>query len=268
MDIINWDRFLFPYEQAVNELCIKFKAYDKQCRLLGIHSPIEYVEGRVKQKGSILDKANRKNIPYDLIPDKIEDIAGIRIICRFVEDIERVMEFIRRRQGFDLSIVTERDYVNKQKPSGYRSYHVHIRYTVALMGELKEVFAEIQIRTMAMNFWATIEHSLKYKYNGNLPEDLHKRLVSSAEAAFMLDREMGTIREEMLEAQRIVERKNDLVDSILKSIQNLYYIAKLDKMDEINIQFLRLYEEGNIEKLSDFNKQLNVMTQMYRVDKD
>jgi len=124
----DWDTLLIPYRQAVNELCVKFEAYAAEYICREQHSPIEYVEGRVKRVGSILDKATRKNIPvtqfYEL-SEQIEDIAGIRIICRFVEDIEKVVGLIRQRS--DMKVVVERDYINHTKPSGYRSYLFHIR---------------------------------------------------------------------------------------------------------------------------------------------
>lgn len=268
-EVFDWDELLIPYRQAVRELCVKFEAYALEYQGKVQHSPIELVEGRVKRVSSVLEKAARKQIVYanfDELSNQIEDIAGIRIICRFVEDIERVVALVRQRDGADLHIVTERDYINKTKPSGYRSYHMHIRYPVTLAGGVREVLAEIQIRTLAMNFWATIEHSLKYKYNGNLPEPLQKRLIKSAEAAFTLDWEMSTIRGEIMEAQRIMERRNDLVDKILRNIKNLYRHARLDKLDELNREFLTLNEEGNVDKLQEFNQQLRVMAQLYQVE--
>lgn len=265
MEIMNWDAFLFPYEQAVRELCEKFRGLEKEFVVKGQHSPIELVEGRVKQIGSILEKAHRRNIPLEKIETGMEDIAGVRIICRFVEDIEKVRGLIHARDGIDLRIMGEQDYITHTKPSGYRSFHMACKYAVITTEGVRDIVTEIQIRTMAMNFWATIEHSLKYKYNGNIPEDLQKRLISSAEAAYRLDREMGTIRGEILEAQKIIKRKNDLVDEILRNIQNLHYIAHLDKMGELNRAFLELYQEGDVEKLHDFNQQLIVMAELYKV---
>ncbi|MDR1000150.1 MAG: GTP pyrophosphokinase family protein [Clostridiales bacterium] len=195
--IIQWDEFLVPYEQAVDELIAKFKAYKKEFNRKNLHCPIEYVEGRVKSVSSIVEKALRKGIEYEHIPQKLEDIAGIRIICRFVEDINRVVELVRMRDGTDLDIMEEMDYISKGKPSGYRSYHINISYPVVTVDGLKRVAAEIQIRTMAMNFWATIEHSLKYKYNRNIPADLQNRLCSAAEAAYALDCEISAIREDL-----------------------------------------------------------------------
>ncbi|MBQ2924816.1 MAG: GTP pyrophosphokinase family protein, partial [Anaerotignum sp.] len=181
MEIINWKELLYPYEQAVEELLLKFNNLDKECRHLGIYSPIDSVSGRLKKPASILDKAGRKHIPPERIEEEIEDIAGIRILCQFVEDIQKVVDMIRTRT--DMTIVQEKDYVTNMKPSGYRSYHIIIKYPLSTALGPKVISAEIQVRTNAMNFWATAEHSLRYKYSGNIPEEIQDRLTNCAGAA-------------------------------------------------------------------------------------
>ena len=256
MEIINWKELLYPYAQTVDELLLKFRSLDKECRQLGIYSPIDSVTGRLKRPASILEKAGRKQISPDRIEEEIEDIAGIRILCQFVEDIPKVIEMVRKRK--DMTVIEERDYITNTKPSGYRSYHMIIRYPLfTALGE-KTVPAEIQIRTNAMNFWATAEHSLRYKYSGNIPQDLQDRLKNCAEAAFHLDQEMATIREEITNAQRLNEIKNNLVANILENIQNLYFVAKLDDMNEINKEFIRLWNGDDMEALKEFNEKLNM----------
>lgn len=153
-----WREMLGPYRQAVDELVVKFKHIKQEYQNAGMYSPIESVSGRVKRISSILDKAQRKGVPIEQIEEKIEDIAGVRIICQFVEDINTVVDIIRKRS--DLTVKREKDYISKSKPSGYRSYHIIVYYTVQTFGEPKTIEAEIQIRTLAMNFWSTIEHSL------------------------------------------------------------------------------------------------------------
>ncbi|MDM5213738.1 GTP pyrophosphokinase family protein [Peribacillus sp. RS7] len=203
----SWDDFLAPYTQAVEELKVKLKGLRKQFERENIHSPIEFVTGRVKPIVSILDKASQKDIPIDKLGTEIQDIAGLRMMCQFVDDIEQVVELLRGRNDFE--IVEERNYISHKKASGYRSYHVVIRYPVQTIHGEKNILAEIQIRTLAMNFWATIEHSLNYKYKGIFPEDIQLRLKRAAEAAFLLDAEMSQIRTEIQEAQRLFSRKKD-----------------------------------------------------------
>lgn len=201
----SWDDFLAPYTQAVEELKVKLKGLRKQFERENIHSPIEFVTGRVKPIVSILDKASLKDIPIDKLGTEIQDIAGLRMMCQFVDDIEQVVELLRGRNDFE--IVEERNYISHKKASGYRSYHVVIRYPVQTIHGEKNILAEIQIRTLAMNFWATIEHSLNYKYKGIFPEDIQLRLKRAAEAAFLLDAEMSQIRTEMGSTASFLGRK-------------------------------------------------------------
>lgn len=201
---MDWDNLLEPYEQVVEEMKVKLKGIQLQFRKESSYSPIEFITGRVKPVLSIIEKANRKNIPLENVEQHIQDIAGLRIVCQFVEDIYKVVDVIRSRNDFH--IVEEKDYIAKNKASGYRSYHMIIEYPVETIKGTKHVLAEIQIRTLAMNFWATNEHSLNYKYKGNIPKDIKVRLKRAAEAAFRLDEEMSKIKHEVQEAQRIFYR--------------------------------------------------------------
>jgi putative GTP pyrophosphokinase len=203
----HWDLFLAPYKQAVEELKVKLKGMRSQFELEGNYSPIEFVTGRVKPLASILDKANHKGIPLERLESEMQDIAGLRMMCQFVDDISKVVELIRKRNDFE--IVEERNYISHKKKSGYRSYHVVIRYPVQTIQGEKKILVEIQIRTLAMNFWATVEHSLNYKYKGQFPEDIKMRLQRAAEAAFRLDEEMSLIRGEIQEAQAFFSMKKE-----------------------------------------------------------
>lgn len=263
MEIINWKELLYPYEQAMEELLLKFNNLDKECRHLGIYSPIDSVTGRLKKPASILDKAGRKHIPPERIEAEIEDIAGIRILCQFVEDIQKVVDMVRVRT--DMTIVQEKDYITNTKQSGYRSYHIIIKYPLSTARGPREVFAEIQIRTNAMNFWATAEHSLRYKYSGNIPQELQDRLHNCAEAAFHLDQEMSTIRGEITNAQRLNEIRRNMTSNILDNIQKLHFVAKLEDMDSINREFADVWNSNDMDRLRAFNEKLNVLVEVYRL---
>jgi len=197
----DWNHFLLPYQQAVDELKVKLRGMRKQYRDLNQHEPIEFITGRVKPVDSIKEKMTRRKVQSDRLEQDMQDIAGLRIMCQFVEDIYQVVDLLRKRT--DMTILEERDYISNEKPSGYRSYHIVIEYPVQMVGGEKKILAEIQVRTLAMNFWATIEHSLNYKYQGDFPENLSQRLQRAAEAAFSLDKEMSEIREEIQEAQSL-----------------------------------------------------------------
>ncbi|RDW18279.1 GTP pyrophosphokinase [Oceanobacillus arenosus] len=202
---MNWVEFLAPYKQVVEELKVKLKGMRPQFEFESSHSPIEFVTGRVKPIPSIVEKAKTREISPENIEKELQDIAGLRVVCQFVDDIYTVVDMLRTRNDF--TIVEERDYVTKKKKSGYRSYHMIIEYPVEMIHGRKMVLAEIQIRTLAMNFWATNEHSLNYKYDGRIPTDIKERLQNAAEAAFKLDEEMSKIKHEIQEAQWIFHRK-------------------------------------------------------------
>lgn len=201
----DWDTYLAPYKQAVDELKVKLKGLRGQYERHGLTAPIEFVTGRVKPVPSILDKARKKHIDLSNLEKEMQDLAAIRIMVPFVDDIMPVVRLLRARKDFE--IVEEQDYISHSKKSGYRSYHIAILYPVQTIHGEKKVFTEIQIRTLAMNFWATIEHSLNYKYEGNFPEEIQVRLQNAAEAAYCLDEEMSKIREEIREAQVVFSNK-------------------------------------------------------------
>jgi putative GTP pyrophosphokinase len=250
----DWGRFLLPYEQAVEELKVKFKSLRLELKKREEFAPIEFVTGRIKRTSSILEKAKRLDVSMDQLETGIEDIAGIRIMCQFVEDIQKVAELIRERK--DMSIVYEKDYVTYKKDSGYRSYHIIVEYPVQSALGMKKVLAEIQIRTLSMNFWATIEHSLNYKYKESLPKEVQIRLKKAAEAAFHLDEEMSSIREEIVEAQMQFEDKSNVVSFILGAIQELYFYHRIREAASYQLRFNELWEKGDIWSLKVLRKEI------------
>lgn len=203
---MDWETFLDPYIQTVGELKIKLRGIRKQFRKQNRHSPIEFVTGRVKSVESIQEKMVLRGISEENIAQDLQDIAGLRIMVQFVDDVDEVLALLRKRH--DMTVVQERDYITHMKSSGYRSYHVVVEYPVDTIDGQKKVLAEIQIRTLAMNFWATIEHSLNYKYQGDFPEEIKQRLEKTAKIALELDEEMRKIREDIREAQLLFDPLN------------------------------------------------------------
>lgn len=244
MAIKDWKSFLTPYEQAVEELKVKLRSLRKEYRRKNEYSPIEFVTGRVKEVSSILEKANKFGIPIDRLQYEMEDIAGIRIMCQFVDDIDRVVEILRERK--DLYILYEKDYVANVKESGYRSYHIILKYPVNMADGQKEILAEFQIRTLAMNFWATVEHSLNYKYKQHLPSDIKKKLKSAADAAFRLDEEMLEIKDEIKDAQKLFEVKSDIISTAMNSILTLISIGKVAEASRYQMALNKLLEDGEV----------------------
>lgn len=266
MLINDWKEFLIPYEQAVEELKIKFKSIRKQYRIRNEYSPIEFVTGRVKEVSSILEKAKKLDIAFNRIGVEMEDIAGIRIMCQFVGDIYTVVQSLHARNGKDFSIVYEKDYVKNKKESGYRSYHMIIKYPVQTAIGEAEILAEIQIRTLAMNFWATAEHSLNYKYKQSIPPNISDRLRKAGELAFLLDQEMSQIKDEIIDAQKKFEIKSGLISNILDNIITLYSLGKMAESTEIQNKFNKLLEGGNIDELKSLLDESKKKVQQYRIE--
>ena len=262
MVVNNWKSFLVPYEQAVEEIKVKLKSIRKEYRRNNEYSPVEFVTGRVKEVSSILEKANKFEIPIDRVGYELEDIAGIRIMCQFVDDIYKMVEILRSRK--DMTILYEKDYVTNVKPSGYRSYHMIIKYQVNLASGPKDILAEFQIRTLAMNFWATIEHSLNYKYKHQIPKELKEKLKNGADAAFKLDEEMMEIKDEIRDAQKLFEVKSDIISTIMNRILVLSSIGRKVEAARFEKELNKLMEVGEVSELNELLLVVNKNIEMYK----
>ncbi len=262
MEIQLWRSILCPYELAVKELVLKFEHIITEHRENDLYSPIEQVSGRVKSVSSILEKMQRKHIPMERMEEEVEDIAGVRIICQFEEDIETVASLIQKRM--DMEIKSEKNYLKHMKQSGYRSYHLIIYYTVETIQGPKKIQAEIQIRTMAMNFWATIEHSLQYKYKGDMPLHVTERLSKAADAIISLDHEMSLVRSEIMDAQNSSQLQSNLIKDILTNIENLYKVSNQREVMKIQDEFFRVFKTKDLKQLERFHRQLDIISEGYR----
>ena len=262
MEIPLWRSILCPYELAVRELIVKFEHIISEHRENDLYSPIEQVSGRVKSVSSILEKMQRKHIPMERMEEEVEDIAGIRIICQFEEDIETVASLIQNRS--DMTIKSEKNYLKHVKQSGYRSLHLIIYYTVETLNGPRKLQAEIQIRTMAMDFWATIEHSLQYKYKGDMPPHVAERLTNAADAIILLDQEMSSVRDEIMDAQNSSQMQSNLVKDILNNIENLYRVSSEREITKIQTEFLRVFHTKDLKQLERFHRQLDIIAEGYR----
>ena len=262
MEIQLWRSILCPYELAVRELIVKFEHIIGEHRENDLYSPIEQVSGRVKSVSSILEKMQRKHIPMERMEEEVEDIAGIRIICQFEEDIETVASLIQNRS--DMTIKSEKNYLKHVKQSGYRSLHLIIYYTVETLNGPRKLQAEIQIRTMAMDFWATIEHSLQYKYKGDMPPHVAERLTNAADAIILLDQEMSSVRDEIMDAQNSSQMQSNLVKDILNNIENLYRVSSEREITKIQTEFLRVFHTKDLKQLERFHRQLDIIAEGYR----
>ena len=190
MEIQLWRSILCPYELAVKELTVKFKHMIEEYHENDRYSPIEQVSGRVKSVSSILEKMQRKDIPIEQLETEMEDLAGVRIICQFEEDIDTVAAIIRKRT--DMEVKSEKNYQQHIKQSGYRSYHMILDVPVYMSNGKEIAPVEIQIRTIAMDFWASLEHQLHYKSTGDpkIAASLTGELKECSETISGIDQKM------------------------------------------------------------------------------
>lgn len=197
------EEFFAQYSCAIMEVETKFKVLNEMFSLKYDGNPIENITTRVKSYDSIIRKVIKKNIPRDLasIEENIHDIAGVRVVCSFVEDIYRLANCLLQQD--DITLISKKDYIKNPKPSGYRSLHLIISVPIYLENEKKDVKVEVQLRTIAMDFWASLEHKLKYKKN--LPEEkkdmLSQELIDCANASAELDRRMQSVRNIILKGE-------------------------------------------------------------------
>ena len=188
---------LMNYQCAVMEVETKFNVLNNRLSLQDEHNPIESIKSRVKSLDSIVRKLDKLGLPITIesAEENLQDIAGVRVVCSFVDDIYRIAECFLAQE--DVTLVKRKDYIQNPKPSGYRSLHLIIKTPIYTENGKKDMFVEIQMRTIAMDFWASLEHKLRYKKNINpqTAEELAKELEACAEESAKLDEKMLRIRE-------------------------------------------------------------------------
>ena len=185
------------YDAAIRAVRMKLEVLDSEFRVRYARNPIHHIDARLKSPSSIAEKLRRKGLPptLDAAEENLTDIAGVRIICNYLEDIYRVAELLSRQR--DVELVRRRDYIQEPKDSGYRSLHLILRVPVFLSSHTELVPVEVQIRTIAMDFWATLEHQLRYKSDQEATRQLRRRLRQCAEDSARLDEEMQRIYTEL-----------------------------------------------------------------------
>lgn len=218
------DELMSYYQCAIMEVETKFKVLNQEYSLEYDRNPIEGIKTRVKSYDSILRKIRRKNIPMTLegIEENIRDIAGVRVICSFPDDIYELAESFLRQD--DITLIERKDYIKNPKESGYRSLHLIIEIPIFLENEKRPMKVEVQLRTIAMDFWASLEHKVRYKKN--IPESeterLAKELQDCAEVSASLDERMQNIRNRLAEVSgEDVPKKTDMGTPLLRRLTRL-----------------------------------------------
>ena len=217
------------YGAAIKEVQTKLEILDEDFELLHDHNPIHHMETRVKSIDSILGKMERKGLPLSLesISSNLTDIAGIRVICHYVKDIYAVAELLKSQE--DVEIVKETDYIENPKPNGYRSYHLVVRIPVFFVDYTAKMPVEVQIRTMAMDFWASLEHKLRYKSHGTIPKFIAEELKECSETIAASDLKMQRIHSFLQDIEHNMTLKTEEeiaeTDKIAKAVVGVAEIA-------------------------------------------
>lgn len=192
-----WRDLLLVHKFAVEEVKTKLQILDEEFRNIHDYNPIEHIRYRVKKPNSIIEKLIRigHEPTIENARKHIFDIGGIRIICAFTEDIYRVVDLLERQN--DIRIVLLKDYIKSPKPNGYKSLHVHIEIPVYLSSGVVPTRLEIQIRTVSMDFWASLEHKIYYKYRNKAPKNITDELKRCADMISILDSRMLDLKNEI-----------------------------------------------------------------------
>lgn len=193
----DWNRTMFLYDSALRQVHTKLEIMSNQFKMADQYNPIEHITCRLKSPESIAKKMahNNRELTVPNIVKYVNDIAGIRIICSFESEIYKIAELIKKQS--DIKVLKVKDYIMFPKENGYASYHMIVSVPVYMQGHAIETKVEIQIRTIAMDFWASLEHKMYYKFEGNAPENIRKELKECASIVEYLDRKMMAINNEI-----------------------------------------------------------------------
>ncbi|NKY53760.1 GTP pyrophosphokinase [Nocardia vermiculata] len=189
--------FMLSYKFAIEEITTKINILREDFANTHEYNPIEHVGSRLKTIESVLEKVQRKNYAMNVtsIRENVLDIAGVRVVCSFISDIRKIRDVLARQQ--DITVLEERDYITDRKPNGYQSLHLIVSIPVFRADRTEQIPVEIQIRTIAMDFWASLEHKIYYKYRGEVPPNLRADLAQAAEVATRLDETMEALHDQV-----------------------------------------------------------------------
>ena len=198
-DVDSYEALKLRYSAALKMVMTRLEILNDELQEVHRYNPIEHIKGRIKTPESIVKKLRRHGVEstLDNMIEYCNDIAGVRIICSFTSDIYRIAEMISAQD--DITVLSVKDYIVNPKPSGYKSYHLIVTVPVYLSSRCDQVKVEIQIRTVAMDFWASLEHKINYKFEGNAPDRISLELVECAQMVSELDEKMLELNNEIQE---------------------------------------------------------------------
>lgn len=196
-DIDSWKEVTLIYNSALKQISTKLEILNDEFQHVHRYNPIEHIKSRIKTPESIVKKLKRHGYESTIenMVHYVNDIAGIRVICSFTSDIYQIAEMISNQS--DINVISVKDYIVNPKPSGYKSYHMLVTIPVYLSDRIENTKVEIQIRTVAMDFWASLEHKIHYKFEGNAPEHIKEQLVECSQIVSNLDARMLSLNKEI-----------------------------------------------------------------------
>ena len=202
----SWEEVVLVYNSALKEIGTKLEILNDEFQHVHQYNPIEHIKSRIKTPQSIVKKLKKHDYESTIenMVKYVNDIAGIRVICSFTSDIYRIAEMIINQN--DIKVISVKDYILNPKASGYKSYHLIVSIPIFLSDRIVDTKVEIQIRTVAMDFWASLEHKIHYKFEGNVPEHIQEELVECAEMVSDLDAKMLSLNEEV---QSLAEQEDN-----------------------------------------------------------
>lgn len=204
-----WTTVMFLYNSALKAINTKIEIMNNEFIHLNNYTPIEHIKSRLKTPDSIVKKLKRNGHEVT-IPNMMEylnDVAGIRIICSFNSDIYRIADMIASQA--DVTVLNVKDYIKNPKANGYKSYHMVVTIPIYLSGGPVETKVEIQIRTVGMDFWASLEHKIYYKFEGHAPAHLEEELKACADVVDVLDEKMASLNQEIMDISRAQQEEGD-----------------------------------------------------------
>ncbi len=211
-DIDSWKEVQLVYNSALKEIGTKLEILNDEFQHVHQYNPIEHIKARLKSPESIVKKLKKHGYESTIqnMVKYVNDIAGVRVICSFTSDIYRIAEMLINQN--DIKVCSVKDYILNPKPSGYKSYHLIVTVPIFLSDRIVDAKVEIQIRTVAMDFWASLEHKIYYKFEGNAPEHIKRGLVECAMMVSDLDARMLSLNEEvrdLIACRQAEEAKNN-----------------------------------------------------------
>ena len=200
-DVESWEALMFLYNSALKEVTTKLEILNDEFKHVHKYDPIEYIKSRIKTPESIVKKLRRHGleINVDNMINHINDIAGVRIVCSFTSDIYKIAEMIGKQN--DLTVISVKDYIRAPKASGYKSFHMLVSVPIFIGEKVVDTKVEVQIRTIGMDFWASLEHKIYYKFEGHAPEHISRELRDCATIVAMMDAKMLQLNDEILKAK-------------------------------------------------------------------